>query len=374
MLGFGVSSMTEISNIVSNTGLRNTLSNLSPSFKITMKAYKGKLTEDDYIHMSILSDIGMGKFQTAVNRYDVEGSIDNLGWIQSKMDDIVQKEAKISGLMLFTDWFKVTAQMASHDFIAKAAKDITKISKADRNRLQTIGIDDKALTKLNKVMWEDGKFQGLNKDKWGDELNEQVDLATKQQVFNSILHPDGATLPRVMTEGASSKTRILNDTVFKFLKFPVASYEALLLKGLNNFDAKVATGTALNASLWAGILLAKDKLNNPDKPRYDLDSDEGHQKLLQDTLLNMSITSGPMVGINFGSALIKQESIQGYNKTLGDSVVFSDINRLSRGDVPMNVGPLKFMKILENLDLVNSIYETKLNFKKSYHLGGADGE
>ena len=373
-LGFGIASATEISNIVATTGFMNTLRNIVPSFKMTMKAYKGKLTEEDYIHMSILSDIGMGKFSTSVNRYDIEGSVDTTGWLQTKMDNAVQKEAQLSGLTLFTDWFKVTAQMASHDFIARASKDISKISKADRMRLQTIGINDETLLQLNKIMWQDGKFQGLNKHLWGDELNEIVERATKQQVFSSILHPDGTTLPRVMTDGSSSKTRILNDTVFKFLKFPVASYEALLLKGMNNFDAKVAVGTALNASMWAGIILAKDKLNNPDSPKYDLESDEGHAKLLKDVLLNLSITSGAMVGANFVSAGLTGESISGYDKDIGSSVTSSDIRRTINGDIPLTVGPFKVMKVLEQLGIVSSTYEHKGSYKKTYSLKGLEGE
>jgi len=371
-MNFGISAATEITTVVANTGFKNTVKTLIPGFKKTMEIYKRGGNEADFRQLTVLQDVGAHKFGNEVNRFELGENFDKYGALQDTMNNVVHKEAQYSGLLMFTDWFKVSAQMASQNFIAESAKNIAKISKADRKRLNQIGLSDQHLTELNKHMYKDGKFTGLNRDKWSDELNEVVDRGSMTQAYNSILHPDGFTLPQIMTEGSSALTRTLNNSVLKFMKFPVASYEALLLQGISTLDAKVIVGTSLNMAMWSQIILAKDRLNtwgDDSKLKYDLDSDEGWYKLMIDSVQVMSVTGSLAAGGNMGSALLTGESMQGYSKSVGDSVVLSDMQRTMRGDVPMSLYGVQLMKTLENLDLVHATFTPKVGFQRGYGLG-----
>lgn len=371
-MNFGISATTEITTVVANSGFKSTLKNMIPSFKMVKNVYKNGGTEADFKRFSAMKDVGQYKFGTEVNRMEMGEDFDRLGSFQDSMDNIVHKESVWSGLQFFTDWFKVNAQMASQDFITDMARDITKISKADRKRLSQMGISDEHLQVIReKAFDKSGKYVG-NRDQWGDELNDIIDRGSLNQAYGSVLHPDGFTLPMMMTDGSNQFSRTANNSILKFMKFPIASYEALLLQGISTFDAKIMVGTALNLGMWSQIILAKDALNNwgdTSKNKYDLDQEEGWAKLLQDTLMVMSVTGSISSVGNIGSSVLFGESITGYQKGVGDNTVVSDIQRGLRGDIPMSLYGVQLMKTLENLDLVGASYETDMVYKKGYNIG-----
>ena len=360
-MGFGIAATTEITSTIANTGFINTMSSLMPSWKGTMRAYKGTLTDNDILEMSILREVGTHKFGGAVNRLETEGDLGIQSKLQEFGDDIVHKEAYLSGLTFMTDWFKTNSSLAGHKFILeKALEDPSKITTADRRRLNQNGISDEHLATLRNSMYTDGKFTGYSRSRLDKELLDTLDRAQNNIAYNSILHPDGFNLPKILTEGSSKLTRTLNNSLFKFLRFPIASYEALLLNGVATADAKQAIAAALNAGMWSQILLAKDKLNNPDDLRYDLDSKEGKTKLVQDTLMSLSFTGGLSSVGDLATQLITGHTITGYKQNLG-GVTISDTQKFYKAietggekHPDINIFGIKLIKTLEHFDTLNT--------------------
>jgi len=375
-MGFGIASLTEVSTVVANTGFINTMGSLIPAWKGTMKAYsKNKLSDNDIMEASILREVGNHKFGMEVNRFEVEGDLGLQHKAQAFGDTIVHKMANASGLTFLTDWGKVASDMAGTKWILDMARSKT-LSKANRRRLNQNGISDSDLQNIAESLHTDGKLTGFDRARLSPELLDRFDRAKLNIAYNSILHPDGMNMPRIMTEGSDKLSRTLNNSLFKFMRFPIASYEALLLNGIATADAQQAIAVALQFAMWSQILLAKDAMNNwgenKDNKRYNPNTEEGRLKLLQDTMMALSPISGPMAIGNFASQATRGESLNGYASPLSGGITLKDAQGIPRGDIPLNLYGFKMTKMLENLDKVNKVSKPKVILENEYEFNIGD--
>jgi hypothetical protein len=356
-MGFGIPALTEVTSVVANTGFINTMGSLIPSFKGVMKAYKGTLTDSDILEMSILREVGNHKFGADVNRMDVEGDLGIQHKVQAFGDTITHKMAQASGLTFLTDWGKAASELAGTKWIIQQAMS-GKLSKANLRRLNQNGISIDDLNIIKESLYTKGKFTGFKRANLSEELLDRFDRAKLNIVHNSIIHPDGFNLPRIMSEGTSQMSRTLNNSLFKFMRFPIASYEALLLNGIATADAQQAIAVALNAAMWSQVLMAKDALNSTftgkDKRYNSLDTDEDRLKLLQDVLFTLTPTGGLSSIGNLASQLTTGESLGGYRQNLG-GVTLSDTQRILKGEPEINLYGLKMVKTLQHLYEVNNV-------------------
>jgi len=278
-----------------------------------------------------------------------------------------------SGMTFLTDWYKSNAAMAAKKMLIQAA-DSSTISKATRRRLNRAGISDKHLAEIKASLYTDGKFTGYDRNKLSQELLETLDRAQNEIAYNSVLHPDGFNMPRILSAGDDKLTRTLNNSVAKFMRFPLASYEALVLNGMATMDAQQAIGLALQAGMWSQILLAKDRLNNwganSDNKRYNLEDQEGQLKLLQDTLMALSVTGGLTTPLNFVSSVMTGENLNGYSNNLGGSTI-RDMQGLYNRSLSSSLYLIKVNKTLENLYILNKTTEIQ-GFKHHYELNLGD--
>ena len=141
------------------------------------------------------------------------------------------------------------------------------------------------------------------------------------------------------------------------MRFPVESYERLLLRGVQEADAKQLLALGGNVAMWTAILMAKDAIKDEEKQQYN--KDDWETKLFKDSLLANSWTSFPValadkaVGLATGKNLTNDYT----HNALG--VVPRDLDKIRQGNLTvslpfynMNVGDAtgRIMNDMFNLD------------------------
>jgi len=331
-LGFVVPTVTEISSLAKEFGWGKTMNSLVGTPKQIAELYRnGTPSERNTIELMV--SYGDIHFNRSTSRIDVMGNMDSVGKLQEFLDDVVQKEAIYGGLLPVTDMLKMSAASLSVDFIAGLSIQ-AKVSKTDRMRLQDMGFDLEDLPAIRKTLQvhPDGRIGNMDRKTWG-KMDERITLGVMEMVNRTILHPDGATLPKFMTnmDGGQFVPRIM----MKFMRFPFESYERLLIRGIQEADAKQMMAVVGNVAMWTAILSMKDAIKDEDKQKYK--GEEGLNALAKDSFLYNSFTSLPVAmadtvhGIAFGENLTND-----YKHNIGGAVT-STLNRTQQGKVRVSV-------------------------------------
>jgi hypothetical protein len=331
-LAFGVPTMTEVASIAKEFGWSKTIGELVGNPKEIYKIYRyGTPSEKNSI--KLLVSYADANFAYRANRLDMESSMFSTGKVMDVMENIVHAESVYGGLLPITDTLRMTTAALSVDFMAglSVAK---KISKTDRMRLQDMGFDIADLPRIRKVLKvaDDGTIGNVDRASWG-KLDEDITAAVMTMVERTILHPNGATLPKFMTN--MNEGQVVPRLLMKFMRFPFESYERLLLRGMQESDAKQLMGLGGNVALWTAILAMKDALRDPDKQMYS--DRDGWNQLMIDSLLYNSYTSLPI-------ALLDQASGWATGKNLTNEYPFkpfgavqSTFENAQRGQVRLAV-------------------------------------
>jgi hypothetical protein len=186
------------------------------------------------------------------------------------------------------------------------AKNPNAISSADSKILARLGYSRKDIQDLvkarSKVEYDvDGRLVDWNMDKWDNGIEQKMRDSIYNNIESSVLHPDGATLPMLLTDPDSWVAKIS----LQFMRFPIDSYEKLFLRGMSEMQGKQVAGVVSNFMLWTMVLSFRDALKVEDKQRYN--DDDG--MLFQDALKASSMVSGPMTLLD-----------KAYTATTGDRI------------------------------------------------------
>jgi hypothetical protein len=353
-LAFAIPTITEVASIAKEFGLSRTIENLVGRPKDIYNLYKNGLPSDKNT-IELMVSYGDASFNMKSNRYDVENNLFNIDRQEEIMASIVQKEAIFGGLLPATDMLRMTTTALYVDFLARMSV-AKKISSADMKRIEDMGFDPNDLSRIRDTLkvQPDGRIGNMDRKSWG-ELDRELTAGAITTVERTILDPNGITLPKFMTnmEGSGIVPRVFA----KFLRFPVESYERMLVRGMQEADAKQAIGFATNVGMWAGILAMKDALREEDKQQYT--EDEG--SLIKDALLYNSFTSSLIVGVDTASGLLTGENFTNdYRYNIGGAVT-SNLQAAQRGDVNLRV-PMGTVNISEAftgaLRMLNLVEET----------------
>lgn len=286
---FGVPTITEVSSIAKEFGWRSTINHLIPSIKKIKDIYLNG-SPSDKNQIELFADYGSAYFSSRANRMDIESPLEATSRLQEKVDGYVHKLSVLGGLLPITDMLRMTTITAGVDFLAKMSVK-KSISNTDMMRINDMGFDADDLVKIRDTLKVDvnGRIGNMNRKSWGT-LDQQLTDGLAVMMERTILHPNGITLPKFMSdvnEGAWASKILM-----KFMRFPVESYERLLVRGMQEFDAKQALALAGNVAMWAGILMAKDVLKDEEKQKYN--KDDWETQLFKDSMLNNSATSAPI--------------------------------------------------------------------------------
>jgi hypothetical protein len=276
---------------------------------------------------------GDANFNVKANRFEADGALDSVGF-QNKLDIAVQKSAVFSGLLPLTDMLRMTTAALSVDFLAGLSVLGKKISKADMKRMQDMGFDAEDLERIRTTLQVDAKgaIGNFNRSTWG-KLDEDITLAVMNNVERTILHPNGATLPKFMTnmDGGQFVPRIM----MKFMRFPFESYERLLVRGMQEADIKQLMGFAGNTAMWGGILMMKDAIRDPEDQKYS--GSDGLGALAKDSFLYNSYTALPVSMTDTFSGLLTGDNFTNDYKYRVGGAVWGDFTKLQQGNPTYSV-------------------------------------
>ena len=344
-LGFLLPAVTEITNMAVTSGFRNAFKNLNASYKIMKKVGRGeRLTQKELQAMGSFHDVGGIHWGKNANKFDTTGSLQELGSFQEMLDSGVHKLSLASGMPFATDMMRVASNMAAQDFIMDLALGTSKMTKANVKRMNTLGLDQADLDYIkSKITYKNG-VPLLNQSKWKGNMSEKFDRATMASVYQSILEPDGMTLPRSFSDGNNI---IVREIFGKFLRFPIDSIEKIMAKGISEADARVFLGNSMNIVMWSNILMAKNYVNGGD--RYD--GEDGEQKLMMDSIMMSTIVGGISVPFQFINQVTNKDA---YGDTGG--VVISDIQSFGSNFNAYGMKPAKYIiSGIESLEIMEGI-------------------
>lgn len=326
-LGFVVPTVTEIASVAKEFGWSRTINNFIGKPREIVDMYRNG-TPSDKNTVELFVSYGDAYVNNRAVRYDSDGNnIDSVGRMQGFLDGTTQRMAIFGGLLPVTDMLRMTTASLSVDFLARMSV-AKNISKADMKRIEDMGFDVNDFERIRTTLKvdADGRIGNMDRKTWG-KLDEDVMLGVNTMVERTILHPNGITLPKFMTD--MNEGQFFPRVMFKFMRFPFESYERMLGRGMQEFDAKQATALGGNIALWTMILAAKDALKEEDKQQYN--GNEGLSKLMVDSFLYNSWTAGPVSFIDTGLGLTTGKTLQGYRYTIGGALA-SDYQSALKGD------------------------------------------
>lgn len=331
-LGFVVPTMTEIASVAKEFGWSRTITNFLGNPRQVADIYLNG-TPSDKNTIELFVSYGDAYFNNRAMRYDADGAmIDSVGRIQSFLDGTTQRMAVFGGLLPMTDMLRMTTASLSVDFLARMSVAKT-ISKADMKRIEDMGFDASDFERIRTTLKvdADGKIGNTDRKTWG-QLDEDIMLAVNTTVERTILHPNGITLPKFMTD--FNEGQFFPRVMFKFMRFPFESYERMLGRGMQEADAKQGVALAGNIALWTMILAAKDALKDEDKQKYT--GEEGMTQLMIDSFLYNSWTAGPVAFADTAMGLTTGKTLQGYRYSVLGAAM-SDIDSARKGDFRVSV-------------------------------------
>jgi hypothetical protein len=326
-MAFAIPTMTEIASVAKEFGWGKTIEGFMGSPRDIIGIYRnGSPSEKNTIEMMV--SYGDAHFARKVNRMDVESNFDSVGRVQEIMDGIVRRESVWGGLLPITDMLRMTTASLSVDFLAKLSVQ-KNISSADLKRLGDMGFGKEDLPLIRKKLkvQSDGRIGNTDRKSWG-KLDDKITSAVMTMTERTILNPNGATLPKFMTN--VNEGQFVPRVMMKFMRFPFESYERLLLRGVQEADAKQLLALGGNIAMWTGILAMKDALRDEDKKQY-ADKD-GLEKLMMHSFYYNSATSLPFAMADQASGWLTGKTIAGYQHRAGGAVQ-SDIASAQKGDL-----------------------------------------
>lgn len=331
-LGFVIPTITEIASVAKEFGWSRTITNFLGNPRQVADIYLNG-TPSDKNTIELFVSYGDAYFNNRAMRYDADGSmIDSVGRIQSFLDGTQQRMAVFGGLLPMTDMLRMTTASLSVDFLARMSVAKT-ISKADMRRVQDMGFDTSDFERIRTTLKVDvdGKIGNTDRKTWG-QLDEDIMLAVNTTVERTILHPNGITLPKFMTD--FNEGQFFPRVMFKFMRFPFESYERMLGRGLQEADAKQGVALAGNIALWTMILAAKDALKAEDKQKYT--GEDGMTQLMIDSFLYNSWTAGPVAFADTAMGLTTGKTLQGYRYSVLGAAM-SDVDSARKGEFRVSV-------------------------------------
>ena len=371
-MAFGVPTLTEVASIAKEFGWKSTIKHLIPSAK-EMKDIYLKGSPSDKNTLELYADYGSAYFTTRANRMDIESPLEATTKIQEKLDGAVHKMAVLSGLLPITDTLKLATMTAGVDFLAKMSVK-ANISSADMKRLNDMGFDASDLTRIRETLKvsEDGRINNMDRKSWGD-LDTQITDGLITLSERTILHPNGITLPMFMSD--VNEGAWISRLVMKFMRFPVESYERMLVRGIQEADSKQLLALAGNMAMWTGILSAKDALRDEDKQQYN--GEEGELKLAMDSFLYNSWTAAPVALADRVVGTLTGENLTNPYKAKLFGAPQSDVEKIQSGKftfslpfMNVNIGDALggIMNNISGLDEVGEVIDnmpkTRLDFSK----------
>lgn len=362
--GFQMNSLPEIGAIINETGFKSLF---SKSFRSKAQALKDimitkKGTDDDLINMFLLQgDLGELLSLNQTQRYldMTERGYDRVSNFMQKMTN---KLYRITGLVPATAYLEATVGANAIDFILKAGKKLTaggKLKRSYRAKLARWGITEEQAIKVakeleKKMEFENGYIKKANWHTWSPETLDTIQEATRTAIESSVMQSNTSHIPYWLI-----KQNPMVAALTTFLKYPISSYESLLLKGWKEDKALLAETAIISSMLYMTYNYLREEaavqagFKDPDKRRFGLDSEGITNNALKS--LNYNYAFG------FPSVLLEKILSMTGRSQLG-------YNYIPRGDKLSDVGGVVASELLNTMDIIEAISKGELDKKTLFAL------
>lgn len=170
------------------------------------------------------------------------------------------------------------------------------LTRAEANYFARNGLEAEDFMEIAKQPLKDSSGnQNYNLSGWDTGVSDLLHRSTMRATNESILNPSGYDIPKFM----SNVSDITGPMLSQYLRFPIASYNALLKTGMSDRDARSLTSILISYTSYATTIYMQEQmaisvgLLDKSDAKYDLDTDEGLSNLFwKATSYNPTLASG----------------------------------------------------------------------------------
>jgi len=294
---FVLSGFAELAQVINGVGVVKTLSSFVPALKtVTGLLSSGKISKK---HEDLYRLVKVGDVLSArnLNRYDTEDVLQSsrtgvTGVLEGTLDKVNHYIHK-AGLGPITEVGKLMAAETGMDWIITLAKK-GKLSTSEAKALARMGLDTADLKQINKLVKDGtikegswGNVSDYNIRSWDKQLSDRVSFALDNHITSTILDAGAEALP-----GLVSKGDFVGKIMMQFTRFPIASYEKLLIKNLDEADASRAVSLMTTVGFFTMVSIIKDEAKGR---KHDFNTEEGLRHHILYGIANTPIGSLPSV-------------------------------------------------------------------------------
>lgn len=318
---FGMTSMGEIFVAMDRYGAFNTMKNILPSVKDTYRLWKDSSVDEKNI---LLAMTNKHTPRASTNMLSVENSmvLDNTNRVFKGLDYMADKLAKIGLLQPVTDFTRILSSSSAQSWLANVAHNNSlgkRLSNADKVRLGKFGFTEEDLPAIRKEMGLDDKGLVTNEHLEHSTLGNRILDGIQDSVDATVMSGSAMHLPTFMTDrGVNNWLSVL---AFKFMRYPMEAYEKLLLRGIQEADARKIVMVGLNSMAFSLMFMLRDAMKSDEqKKRYE--GDDGFALLMRDSIAMNSYLGVIPSAVDFGWSTLTGENLTNdyKSRSLSDSI------------------------------------------------------
>lgn len=356
---FGMTSTGEIFVAMDRYGAFNTLKNILPSIKSTYKLWSDASIDDKNL---LLAMTNKSTPRASSNMLTTDSSVmlEQTNKIFKGLDYVADKLAKIGLLQPITDFTRILSASSAKSWLASVAHNNSlgkSLSNADKVRLSKFGFTEKDLPKVKQELGLDNK--GLITNEFLDHttFGNRILDGIQDSVDATVMSGSAMHLPTFMTDRGVNNW--LNTLVFKFMRYPMESYEKLLLRGFQEADARKITMIGLNSLAFSLMFQMRDAMK-PEGSKKRYEGDDGFALLMRDSLAMNSYLGVIPSAVDFGWSNITGNNLT--NDYKASSISDSMIGKWQKGKFGFNLlnGRVEYDAVDNQLQVFK--YVQDLNF------------
>lgn len=332
---FGMTSLGELFVAANRYGYYNTIKNIIPSAKATFNLWKNsKIDDKNYlISLSTKSSITSSKNAMSVENAMAFDPSNNIAF--KILDRSADTMSKIGLLPQITDFLRHLSTSSAQSWLAKKAHDNylgKSLSKADKLRLSKMGFLEEELPLIRKEFDLDETGLIRNDNQENSVIGRRMVDGMLDSVDATIMSGKALHIPNFMSDRGTNAW--INTILFKFMRYPIEAYEKLLLRGIQEADARTIVSVGFNTMFFMLMYQIRDAMKPEDK-RKRYDGEDGFATLVMDGIkMNSFIGAAPSLA-DFAYGNLTGKNL--FDDKKAGSVTYSFINNIQNGRFGVNV-------------------------------------
>ena len=356
---FGMTSTGEIFVAMDRYGAFNTLKNIIPSAKSTYRLWANASIDE---RNTLLAMTNKTTPRASTNMLSAENSVmlEQTNKIFKGLDYLADKLSKIGLLQPITDFTRILSASSAQSWLASVSHKNSlgkRLSNADKVRLSKFGLIEDDLPRVRQELGLDERGMITNEHLEHSTFGNRILDGIQDSVDATVMSGSAMHLPTFMTDRGVNNW--LSTLVFKFMRYPMEAYEKLLLRGVQELDARKVAMIGLNSMAFALMFTLRDAMKPEDsKKRYE--GDDGFALLMRDSLAMNSYLGIIPSAIDFGWSNITGTNLT--NDYKASSISDSMIGKWQQGKFGFNLlnGKIEYDAVDNQLQVFK--YVQDLNF------------